>query len=146
MHSYCTRVFLTVFSLFLIYAIKIGNKRLKVQHKQIRRQDLHDRDSQDFGGPNMDSGYQRDFPSTLPPSGPSANQNLWFEREEASADDNRPEVSPDGDDNQAPPGEHSGSGTNSNEVNEQASPLANFDGLHNALPDIAGKGTTTTTE
>lgn len=93
----------------------------------------------------MDSNYQRDFPSTLPPSGASANQNLWFEREEPSADDNRPEVPPDGDDTQAPPGDHPSSGTSSNEVKEQASPLANFDGLHNALPDIAGKGNTTTT-
>lgn len=93
----------------------------------------------------MDSSYQNDFPSTLPPSGPSANQNLWFEREEPSTDDNRPEVSPDGGDNQAPSGELPGSGKNSNDVNEQASPLANFDGLHNALPDIAGKGTTNTT-
>jgi hypothetical protein len=120
---------------------KIGNKRLKVQHKQIRRQDMNDRDLQDDFGANMDSNYSRDFPSALPPSGPNATQNLWFEREAPSGDS---EVSPDsgGGEGDAPPGDRPDSGSGNDEVNEQVSPLANFEGLQNALPDIAGKGTT----
>jgi len=114
---------------------------------------------------NMDPNYQTDFPSTLPPSGASANQALWFES-----------GGPDGGGGGGVEGEHpgeagggppdgagagepttpgAGSGTtaamneNSNSNNaaaaEQASPLANFDGLHSALPDIAGNGPSTTT-
>ena len=123
---------------------KIGNKRLKVQHKQIRRMDLLDRDLQDDFGAHVDSNYSKDFPSALPPSGPNATQNLWFEREAPSGDS---EVTPDsgGGDGDVPPGDLPASETNKDEAVDQVSPLANFEGLQNALPDIAGKGTTPAT-
>ena len=118
---------------------KIGNKRLKVQHKQIRRLDMND--LQDDFGANMDSNYSKEFPSALPPSGPNTTQNLWFEREAPSGDS---EVTPDSGvgDGDAPPGDLPDSGTSNDAVNEQVSPLANFEALQTALPDIAGKGTT----
>jgi len=139
-----------------LFLFQIGNKRLKVQHKQIRRQDLHDRDPLDNyaggGPPEMDANYQRDFPSTLPPSGPGANQNLWFEQGAPGAggdDEQHPEASPDGGagGDAATGGDRAPAGTisddNNNNINhEEDSPLANFDqALHKALPDIAGKGT-----
>lgn len=130
-----------MFSFSITATEKIGNKRLKVQHKQIRRLDMND--LQDDFGANVDSNYGRDFPSALPPSGPNATPNLWFEREAPSGDS---EVTPDtggGGDGDAPPGDLPDSETNNDdEGNEQVSPLANFEALQNALPDIAGKGTT----
>jgi RNA recognition motif-containing protein len=120
---------------------QIGNKRLKVQHKQIRRQDLLDQDSlQDSFGGNYQS-----YPS-LPPSGPNANQHLWFdtarstelsdesqEQQELEQDD----VGADLDDTSPPRDEVGGADTDDN---KQASPLANFSQLQNALPDIPGNG------
>jgi hypothetical protein len=53
---------------------------LKVQHKQIPRQEFHDLDAlQDCGG-SSSSGMNlpRQYPS-LPPSGPNATQHLWFD-------------------------------------------------------------------
>lgn len=61
----------------------IGNKRLKVQHKQIRPKDMHERDqSNGFDSSGVDGytpqplppHYQQQGLNTLPPSGPSS----WY--------------------------------------------------------------------
>jgi hypothetical protein len=127
---------------------QIGNKRLKVQHKQIRRQDLNDQDSlQDsFGGGN----YQRYGLSSLPPSGPNANQHVWFDNAHGMASGEgsleHPQQQSRQDDDSGMDGKSSptgdvGGGVNIND-NEQASPLANLSQLQNALPDIPAKVST----
>lgn len=58
----------------------IGNKRLKVQHKQIRPKDIQqERDHiHGYGGMQSEGGYDRQHQGgSLPPSGPSAAGN-WF--------------------------------------------------------------------
>lgn len=66
----------------------IGNKRLKVQHKQIRPSDQQNRDNAQGGysmnAPGADNSYQRSYASHLPPSGAMAAQGLhptspWYE-------------------------------------------------------------------
>lgn len=108
-----------------------------MQHKQIRRHDLLDQDSlQDsFGGGN----YQR-HPS-LPPSGPSANQHLWFDTAGGTEDGDDPEEQHrlhDGDelDDPSPPNE-----VNENDdLREEVSPLSNLGQLQSALPEIPAAG------
>lgn len=138
---YC---FVLLTDLAVSFAEQIGNKRLKVQHKQIRRQDLSDQDSlQDgFGG----GSYQRYSMSSLPPSGPNANQHIWFDtaRGMESLDDT-PESHHqqllEQDSVAGHDGKSSSGGDLASEDNsEQASPLANLSQLQNALPDIPGNG------
>lgn len=72
---------------------QIGNKRLKVQHKQIRRQDGADREpsqdsftSADGYGPQPPRGGTYHPPSTsLPPSGPAAS-HMWYDKEGQSTE------------------------------------------------------------
>ena len=114
---------------------------MKVQHKQIRRQDLQDQDSlqDNFGG----DSYQR-YPS-LPPSGPNANQHLWFDtaRSADADDDESPEHHESEHDNDAelnntlqPRGEIG----DNDDLHDKASPLSNLGQLKDALPDIPGNG------
>ena len=128
------------------FSPQIGNKRLKVQHKQIRRGDSQDQDSlQDsFSGGN----YQR-YPS-LPPSGPNANQQLWFDtaRSADQDDDESPEHQlqehDDGHDDElddTSPQRGEIGDSNNDDYHEQASPLANLSQLQNALPEIPGNVT-----
>ena len=106
---------------------------------------MYDMDPQDDFGGNVDTAYSNEFPSALPPSGPSATQKMWFDHGVVAADS---ETIPDGGivGGEAPPGNLPGSGIVREDVDEQASPLAKFDALKNSLPDIAGKGVPTTTE
>jgi hypothetical protein len=119
----------------------VGNKRLKVQHKQIRQKDMmdHDHDSQaGYGVPPSDGSYQRppQFPSGQGLS--ASGENLWY-------DDSQ------GPDSSHVEGESGGGGPNPDEGTEQTypldeavppsdslSPLDNMGTLQNALPDVPG--------
>ena len=73
---------------FLPYRVKIGNKRLKVQHKQIRPSDQHHErshhSSTTHGGFDMNTGFGG--VSSLPPSGPMAamSNSSWYGNSRAS--------------------------------------------------------------
>jgi hypothetical protein len=115
------------------FALQIGNKRLKVQHKQIRRHDLQDADPDSFGGEFATGGY--------PPSGP--NSNLWFDttqnpidiREEGLLEVDESGVEPKPVD-AGPPLDYLKS---SSDVEEpRPSPLATLGQLQDSLPSIGG--------
>jgi hypothetical protein len=114
---------------------QIGNKRLKVQHKQIRGRDLQDQDSlhDSFGGNG--EGYPR-FPS-LPPSGANANQHLWYDTNHSGDDDEEvnhhllQDREAAGEGSPVPLSER-------NDDHEQESPLATLGQLQSVLPDISG--------
>jgi hypothetical protein len=128
---------------------------LKVQHKQIKRHDMHDRDSPD----QFDEATPFQPRYALPPSGPNSNQHMWFDTahshsgEEEGAEQGQPQDGSSGTaadmSNAAAsagtaPGEmHMAGGPTPNDVNngssEHASPLANLGPLQAALPDIPGK-------
>lgn len=134
----------------------IGNKRLKVQHKQIRPSDQQHRDnSQGFYGVGGggDGGFQRStYASHLPPSGPMAAQSMgpsspWLtppqQQGQPVADDvaasGQPVLNPSG----GPPNPpvHDGVSDHTTGVvgtDGGLSPLASLEPLRNALPDVAG--------
>jgi hypothetical protein len=128
----------------------VGNKRLKVQHKQIRPRDLQDRDSpQDsFGmGPNNDGDFQRSpFPSSLPPSGALANNNMWPDSSRHTEEGTEEDTDESGKQQQQQHEEgkefaNSSAGAEAPiHMNEQQSPLASLGQMQNALPDISGNG------
>jgi CUG-BP- and ETR3-like factor len=129
----------------------IGNKRLKVQHKQIRSKDISDMQG-GFGMPG-EGGYHRSSMSSLPPSGASASQNnnMWYDRKTDSHDDEEgspeaPKQPDEGTELTSTSTEtplHLGSSSNNNNNNEQQqSPLASLGTLQNALPDVPGNGGT----
>jgi hypothetical protein len=82
-----------------VVVIQIGNKRLKVQHKQIRRQDLADREQDSFGSVPDAAAYAaqgsmnnaRYNNPSLPPSGPNAANSaavppsMWYDTVAAAA-------------------------------------------------------------
>lgn len=146
----------------------IGNKRLKVQHKQIRPKDMHNQD-RDNGGYGMDPGIMvgnaygnpsgmMGHGAPLPPSGPG-----WYERKPgapqqgqgmegvpsgAGGDDQNTELtnatSTGGDTplgltgTPGPTGDHGG--PTGGPVPSTVSPLASLGSLQNALPDVGGGG------
>jgi hypothetical protein len=136
---------------FFIFAAQVGNKRLKVQHKQIRQKDMLDRDSQSsYGVPPGDGSYQRppQFPSGPMPS--AAGQNLWYD--EGQPDSSNVEGVSDGGGGPNPDegierastsstGVETPHGMGVNEAGpnpDALSPLSNLDSLQNALPDVPG--------
>jgi hypothetical protein len=127
---------------------QIGNKRLKVQHKQIRSRDMQDRDSPDdsFLG-SADLSFQRtQFSSSLPPSGPAANATLWSESTQINGGENENELEPSNQ--QHPEDSIAFKSTPTAEstqiidhIAEEANPLSLVQ-LQNALPDIPAPATT----
>lgn len=116
----------------------IGNKRLKVQHKQIRPKDVqHDRDH--MHGYGMPADGYNDRPqhgTSLPPSGPGA-ANSWLS------------ASPHGNEmtGSMPESKHDGTvdegteqtSTSTNGENQGMSPLQSLGPLQDALPEVSGR-------
>ena len=138
---------------------KIGNKRLKVQHKQIRPSDQQHRDqSQGFyggvGGPGGDGGFQRShYASQLPPSGPMAAQSMgpsspWLGPPPPAVSSGAEDGGAGGQAGIHPngvpknPAGHDGVSDPTSGVVGGAdaglSPLASLEPLRNALPDVPG--------
>lgn len=137
----------------------IGNKRLKVQHKQIRPSDQQQRDNSQgfYGGVGGGEGnFQRPaYSSHLPPSGPMAAQSMgpsspWLAPPATApvgedAGDGQPGMNP-GIDPPNPtgvvevvPGDPSSSGVVGAAAGASGlSPLASLEPLRNALPDVPG--------
>ena len=119
----------------------IGNKRLKVQHKQIRPKDIQ-QDRDHMHGYGMD-GYDRPHGSSLPPSGPGAAGN-WLGG--PSGNDMTGGIT-DGHDGKIDEGtEQTSTSTNgetplslSNEGPKGMSPLASLGTLQDALPEASGR-------
>jgi hypothetical protein len=127
--------------------VQIGNKRLKVQHKQIRPSDnLRDNSPGFYDVGAGDGGFQRPpYGSHLPPSGAMAAQNMgsspWLSQppqpgvpigEEAGAG-GQPGMGSTENGATNPPGVDSDPSANG-----PLSPLANLEPLLSALPDVAG--------
>jgi hypothetical protein len=118
----------------------IGNKRLKVQHKQIRPKDIQqDREDGMHGygmGQSEGGGYDRSqYGASLPPSGAGVASNGWF----AGPGDDMSGVPPKGPDDVT---EQTSASTNgetplnlSGEAALGASPLASLGTLQAALPE-----------
>eukprot|EP00934_Nitzschia_sp_Nitz4_P007917 Nitzschia sp. Nitz4//scaffold147_size54853//22601//24581//NITZ4_006617-RA/size54853-augustus-gene-0.4-mRNA-1//-1//CDS//3329536693//7907//frame0 len=113
----------------------IGNKRLKVQHKQIRPNDQHgDRGASNAGGNNMYDNRQGGTPppygsrgaGSLPPAGPG--NNVWVQPPEGGVGAGGTLVE----------GENVGS-----EQPLGTDPMSNMDPLREALPDVPTGGTET---
>jgi hypothetical protein len=122
--------------------MQIGNKRLKVQHKQIRPRDLNDRgDLQDFGSMS-ESSYRMPFPGALPPSGPTS-QSTWYDRRSAVSSDGGlgdEVVAVVGSDGSLLSPSQQQFDADSN-PNGSGSPLSTLGSLQAALPDVSGTGT-----
>jgi len=123
----------------------IGNKRLKVQHKQIRPRDLHlDRDNShgSFGVSSSDGGYGSHF-SSLPPSGPTASQNTWFDnsgRSNSNGSGKAPHNAETKQDESTELTTSTSTAETQLQLGSNESPLASLGTLQNALPDVAGNG------
>jgi hypothetical protein len=124
--------------------LQIGNKRLKVQHKQIRPRDMQDREESPGESFDAAEGYGRgSFSSSLPPSGSNAQSNLWYDSQDAGAETttttavaaavanttadvmaNNNAGKPEDDEAGAEP--------------QPSSPLANLGTLQSALPEVSG--------
>ena len=123
----------------LLLGLQIGNKRLKVQHKQIRPRDLHDRDGHPQGRSFDEGGggnFGRTYPSSLPPSG-QHTENMWYDQQAdqtapttavAAAVANSTEISP----------EEGEVANKTGDENPQSSPLSNLGPLQSALPEVSG--------
>ena len=120
---------------------------MKVQHKQIRPRDLHlERDNShgSFGVSASDGGYGSHF-SSLPPSGPMASQNTWFDssgRSNSNGNGKAPH-SADANTKQDESTELTTSTSTAEtqlQLGSNESPLASLGTLQNALPDVAGNG------
>jgi len=133
----------------LVLNFKIGNKRLKVQHKQIRPSDQNHRDPQDFYGATGQGNFPRSaYSHHLPPSGALAAQNMgpsspWLAQNVPGADDGGGQPGMNQDNN---PANGPGDGVTDPSTGvvlgspdgSALSPLANLDPLRNALPDVSG--------
>lgn len=139
-----------------------------MQHKQIRPKDLRNEMDEfgmpeGIGGPGAGrGGYPRSqFSSTLPPSGPMASQNMWYDNRNPSQGGNGGgggNGGPDGSDGTGgvnKPGIGGDEGTDLTSQSTGAdttqlqlgtsgeSPLATLGTLQNALPDVSGQGPNT---
>jgi hypothetical protein len=143
----------------LLVSRQIGNKRLKVQHKQIRPGD-NDRNS------NLDDYVMGGFsqmPSSLPPSGPMAamSNSAWYNnnsraqvQHHAGGGGMRDVVDGSVQPLELPVPREDGSGTvvgntvgSADEGDDtdpsrspMPSPLSNLDPLRHALPDVSSSG------
>lgn len=113
----------------------IGNKRLKVQHKQIRPKDIQqERDHMHGYGMPSDGGYDRpQHGSSLPPSGPGAPSG-WLGA--ASHGNDMPGSVPESHDGKADEGTEQTSTSTSGE-NQGISPLTSLGTLQEALPEVS---------
>eukprot|EP00339_Tiarina_fusa_P021937 CAMPEP_0117040102 /NCGR_PEP_ID=MMETSP0472-20121206/28091_1 /TAXON_ID=693140 ORGANISM="Tiarina fusus, Strain LIS" /NCGR_SAMPLE_ID=MMETSP0472 /ASSEMBLY_ACC=CAM_ASM_000603 /LENGTH=630 /DNA_ID=CAMNT_0004750753 /DNA_START=278 /DNA_END=2171 /DNA_ORIENTATION=+ len=126
----------------------IGNKRLKVQHKQIRPSDQqHERGHgnnnnagyDNMGGPHG-GGYGRHaMPASLPPSGPTAmNNNSWYYTRGGPPGPGEPNPgSPHDAQLQEDPNNNQTNGQ-SGEGNPEGEGLSNLDPLRQNLPEVGG--------
>lgn len=118
-----------------LFVHQIGNKRLKVQHKQIRSaEQQHDRQGGHHGGGYNHSGgnqggggrggggYGRGYMSnTLPPSGPMATNAGWYQSNAGNIESsNNKDVVGETDDGAGP------------------SSFATMDPLRQSLPEVDG--------
>lgn len=124
---------------------QIGNKRLKVQHKQIRQRDLVDRDGTHGGGRYGDNSTEGTFSSSLPPSGPGG-ENIWCDPHESRQGESAPTTavanavanttavkqSADGAETEGNPRESTDA-----DQSAETSPLGNLGALQSALPEAA---------
>ncbi|GKY96869.1 hypothetical protein MPSEU_000646000 [Mayamaea pseudoterrestris] len=118
----------------------VGNKRLKVQHKQIRPKDLHsdrDEDERGFGMPPIGGNFSQFSSSSLPPSGPMANQLLWYGARKPQDGNILKEGNPDDGSNLT---NNAGADNSLQYGPVESGGLANMGSLQNALPDVAGNG------
>mmetsp|Transcript_17847 Transcript_17847/g.33891 ORF Transcript_17847/g.33891 Transcript_17847/m.33891 type:complete len:572 (-) Transcript_17847:56-1771(-) len=114
----------------------IGNKRLKVQHKQIRPKDIQqDRDHMHGYGMPSDEYDRPQHGSSLPPSGPGA-ANSWL-----STAPNGSEMAgrmPETHDGKVDEGTEQTS-TSTNGENQGISPLTSLGTLQDALPEVSSR-------
>lgn len=111
----------------------IGNKRLKVQHKQIRPKDIQQERDHIHGYGMPSDGF--DAPphgSTLPPSGPSA-AGTWLSGSGMSGPADSHDMKHDEGTEQT-----STSTNGDNEGPKGVSPLASLGTLQDALPEVPG--------
>jgi hypothetical protein len=99
-----------------LFGIKIGNKRLKVQHKQIRSRDEHHGHSPGYQGGEYAAGGEDSHGS-------------WYEEPRGA-----PQAAPEPDDRDKDGYEGKEEG-----VDVHRSGLGNLDPLRNALPDLSGQ-------
>jgi len=119
---------------------------LKVQHKQIRQKDLQDRDNAQHEGYGASEGnnFQRtQFGSSLPPSGPMASQNLWYDSRKTPPNAEGPQ---DATGCKQDEGTEMTSTSTAGETplglsNNESSPLASLGQLQSALPEVPGNST-----
>lgn len=152
---------------------QIGNKRLKVQHKQIRPSDPYN--ERHHGGYGDDGGYDYQQASndprndpygyggrgrgdmhSLPPSGPSAG---WYNRGPMGGGGGPPPVpshtgdpgsasgppAPGGPGYDGSPGEDYTGGGHGNASSSSSDPLGTMDTLRQTLPDVGGAATSAVT-
>jgi hypothetical protein len=113
---------------------QIGNKRLKVQHKQIRHKD-HDRDSPDEHFIGSEIGFeQNQFSTQTNLAGANANPKFWLDSAADVAGCDESEVTVNEPNHsqklEFPP--------LTSDAPEEPSPLATLTQIQNALPDIQG--------
>lgn len=153
--------FLFFFFLAKSIHIQIGNKRLKVQHKQIRASDMHyDRnldpatsDPAGLGGNQGQHNGMDPFGGVgmrLPPSGPMAMSASWYNRPSAGVPPLVPSHSDDegltshvvvvGDDSTTPSPVLPGGAIipAGSEVQPDSDPLSTMEALRQNLPDVGG--------
>lgn len=125
--------------------MQIGNKRLKVQHKQIRSADQqHDRAGnagydqagvhQGAGG-NFGRGY---MPSELPPSGPMAMNAGWYNNRAEPAGGMEGAVAVGALDGEQEPREEQVNPGGPTEDSAGANALSSMDPLRQSLPEVEG--------
>jgi hypothetical protein len=135
-----------LFLTFLSTILQIGNKRLKVQHKQIHSSDEnHDRAGRNAGydqsGGHQGGGghYGRGYmPSSLPPSGPMAMNAGWYNNRSApsGAMESAGTVGSLASDQE--PTEEEANPSGSTEDNTGANALSSMDPLLQSLPEVEG--------
>jgi len=120
----------------------IGNKRLKVQHKQIRSaEQQHDRQAGHHGLINNSGGNQGGnsehghMSSSLPPSGPMAMSAGWYQNNMGQ----QPRNIESAGNKDASTDQHVADGGNVNtSVDEGASSFSSMDPLRQSLPEVDG--------
>jgi hypothetical protein len=131
--------------------LQIGNKRLKVQHKQIRSSE---RDGGSFDAADGTSSFgpssrppHFNSSSSLPPSGPMASQSLWFKSGQETIVSESLVAPTDTTITAATIGDSGAELTTATSTAvaddlSEPSPLASLGSLQSALPDVSGSGET----
>jgi hypothetical protein len=126
---------------FYFISSQVGNKRLKVQHKQIRQKDMldHDHDAQGgYGIPPGDGSYQRppQFPSGHVDS--ASGENLWYDDSQAPESSQVEGVPGEGGPMPDEGTDQTGTSNEAGPPPDSLSPLDNMGTMQNALPDVTG--------